>query len=156
MSLKTATRVAQKKMVATFRWTFADTMEDINALLTELGTNVGESVVDGAAIFEVINQPVNAVVTSGRVHVKTAFDTAGYDIIVGDSGDADRHMATVDAKAAGVYPFDFASAGGSGYKNVGGLNIRMSIASDDVCTTGEALLVVEYIIEDRAEELNPN
>ncbi|TFH39937.1 MAG: hypothetical protein E4H01_17425, partial [Lysobacterales bacterium] len=98
MSLLTASRSAQWPLVAEFTFTFSDTMVNSAGNTVDFGAvNPGGA----AGIFEIIPLPPNAVVLSGEVVVTTAFDTAGYDITVGDSTTANRYLASTDVKGVG-------------------------------------------------------
>lgn len=143
MSDLTITRTSQVPLVSTFTWNFNDTMDNTS----DVSKNFGSS--DLAMVADVIKQPPNAIVVGGHLEVITAFDTAGYDVIIGDSVDTDRYMATADVKALGITPLLT-----PGYVNVGGLPIRLTIASDDVCTTGKARIVLYHIIDGRTDQLN--
>lgn len=143
MTVLTAARTAQYALTATFTWNFSDTMLNTSGVSKDFGSS------DLAMVADVIQQPPNAIVIDGHLDIITAFDTAGYDIIVGDSVDTDRYMATADLKAVSTTPLLT-----PGYVNTGGLPIRLTIASDDVCTTGKARLVVTYIVDGRAQEVN--
>jgi len=145
MAILKAARSAQFKLTASFAFTFSDTMLDITAASKDFGlTNIA------ATSFDIINMPVGSIVTGGSIVRTTAFDTASFAVIVGDSVDADRYFATADVKAVGV-----SALLAPGYKNVGGLPIRVQITNADVCTTGVGLLVVDFIVDGRANEAYP-
>lgn len=147
MALKKATRTAQRPVVAEFTWNFDDTMVPAaGGAAVDFGkTNIS------ATTFEVINLPRDAVIIAGELVVETAFDTASYAVVVGDSAVADRYLATADRKAAArtaLVP--------TGYRNSGGLNLRVGITNADVCTTGKATLRVTFVIDGRADEVYPS
>jgi formylmethanofuran dehydrogenase subunit C len=141
-----ATRTAQPVMLAEFTWNFNDTMVNTVGNTVDFGAvNLGGA----AGKFDVINLPVGAVVVGGSLTVETAFDTAGYDVTVGDSGSENRYLTSTDVKSTGqtaLVP--------TGYHGTG-QNIRITMSSDDACTTGKATLRVEYVIDGRATEVNP-
>lgn len=143
MAVLTAARTAQYALTATFTWNYNDTMLNTSGVSKNFGSS------DLAFVGDVIPMPPNSIVTDGHLDIITAFDTAGYDIIVGDSVDTDRYMATADVKAVGTTALLT-----PGYINTGGLPIRLTIASDDACTTGKARLVVTYIVDGRAQEVS--
>lgn len=143
MSALKATRTAQYALTATFTWNFDDTMLNTAGVSKNFGSS------DLAMVADVIPLPPNAIVIGGHLVIITAFDTAGYDVIVGDSVDTDRYMATADVKAVGTTALLT-----PGYINTGGLPVRLTIASDDVCTTGKARLTVNYIVDGRAQEVS--
>jgi hypothetical protein len=136
-----ASRTAQWPLVAEFTFNFDDTM------VTTTGTTVDFGKVSLAGVVDIIPLPPGATVISGEVIVTTAFDTAGFDITVGDSGSAARYLGSTDVKGLGrtaLVP--------TGYKGTGE-NIRLTFASDDVCTTGKATIRVMYTVENRANEV---
>jgi hypothetical protein len=146
MALKKPARTAQRPLVAEFTWNFDDTMVNTAGNTVDFGkVNAGGA----AGKFDVINLPVGAVVVGGSLTVETAFDTAGYDVTVGDSGSENRYLTSTDVKATGL-----TALVPTGYRGTG-QNIRITMSSDDVCTTGKATLRVEYVIGGRATEVNP-
>jgi hypothetical protein len=148
MSRLIKTRTAQYPLVKEFTLNFDDTMANTSGVRYTFGS----AIVDGATalltaqIFDVMDLPVNAVVIGGEWITETAFDTAGYDVIVGDSVTANRYLASTDVKALGrtaLVPTGYVADA---------LPIRVTIATDDVCTTGKGTLRVMYTIRDRACE----
>lgn len=136
-------RTAQPVMEAEFIFNFDDTMVSVAG--TEL--DFGKANIASAA-FDIINLPVDAVIVGGEVVTDTAFDTAGYDITIGDADSANRYLASTDVKAAGrtaLVP--------TGYRVTGPL--RLTRVSDDVCTAGKMSVRVLYIQEGRGTEVNP-
>lgn len=147
MALKKPTRTAQRPVTAEFTWNFDDTMVPATGgAAVDFGkTNTS------ATTFEVINLPRDSVIISGELVVETAFDTASYTVVVGDSSVADRYLAAADRKAAArtaLVP--------TGYRNTGGLNLRLGITNADTCTTGKATLRVTFVIDGRADEVYPS
>lgn len=137
-----ATRTAQWPLVAEFTFNFDDTM------VTTTGTTVDFGKVSLAGVVDIIPLPPGATVIGGEVVVTTAFDTAGFDIKVGDSTDDDRYLTSTDVKAAGrtaLVP--------TGYVGTG-QNIRLTFASDDVCTAGKATVRVMYTVAERSNEVS--
>lgn len=147
MALKKATRGSQNVQTAEFDWNFNDTMVSVaGGAAVDFGlTNITSTV------FEIINMPPGSVVVGGSVVRETAFDTASYTLSVGDSGSATRYLGATDLKATGrtaLVP--------TGFRNVDGLNIRLTVVNADVCTTGKAKVYVDYIIENRINEVVPS
>lgn len=142
MSDLTITRVAQDLMCATFTWNHSDTMDDTSGVSKDFGLTAL------SAVFDVITLPPNAIVVGGHIDTITAFDTASYAVIVGDSLDTDRYKATADIKAVGS-----AALLTPGYVNVGGLPVRVTITNADVCTTGQMRLVVFFVVSGRVKEV---
>jgi len=148
MSTLKATRSAQYPVTATFAWNYADTMVNTVGNSVDFGAaNLGGA----AGKFDIINLPKGAVVVSGYIVTKTTFDTAGYDITVGDSTTENRYLASTDLKTAGaVVPLV-----PTGYISTG-QNLRITMSSDDVCTAGDMYIVVTYIIDGKANEAVTN
>ena len=145
MSKLIATRGAQYVMESEFVFNFDDTMVSVAGAEVDFGkTNIV------ATSFDAINLPAGAVLLAGSLTVETAFDTASYAVVVGDSAVANRYLATADRKAVGV-----TNLVPTGYRG-DGENIRIGITNADVCTTGKATLRVQYITTGRANEVNPN
>jgi len=141
-----ASRVAQPVMLAEFTWNFDDTMVNTAGNTVDFGKVTAGG---AAGKFDVITLPVGAVVVGGSLTVETAFDTAGYDVTIGDSGSENRYLTSTDVKSTGL-----TALVPTGYNGTG-LNLRVCFSSDDVCTTGKATLRVEYVIGGRATEVNP-
>lgn len=145
MSVLKATRTAQRPLVATFTFNFDDTMLDTGGVSKDFGaTNTASTT------FDIINLPINAIVVGGSVTTETAFDAATYNISIGDSGSATRYLGATDKKGTGL-----TALVPTGYRNTGGLNLRMTVVPADACTTGKAIVTVEYIIDGRADEVTP-
>lgn len=145
MALKIASRTAQNVLSSYFQFNFDDTMADATD-----GTvrDFGKTSITGTYFFEVIPLPPNAVVVGGSVTRQEAFDTAGYAVEVGDATDDDRYLASTDLKAVGstaLVP--------TGYIHATGENIRISFTNTDVCTTGKCIVRVDYVVLDRANEV---
>jgi len=99
-----------------------------------------------AGSFDIIPLPYGAVVTGGDVVTETAFDTASYAVVIGDSGTADRYLGSTDKKGTGrtaLVPTGYVSDG---------TDLRIGITNADVCTTGKMTVRVFYTIRDRANE----
>jgi hypothetical protein len=151
MSLLTKTRTAQWPLVAEFTFNFNDTMIPVSG-----GTAIaGTTAVDfgatniAATVFDLINLPPNAVIVGGDWVTETAFDTATYTIVIGDSTTADRYLASADKKGLGRTALTL-----TGYVSDGG-TVRLGVTNADVCTTGKATLRIMYTIRNRANEVNP-
>ena len=144
MALLTTARTAQAASVASFRFKHDDTMV----------SKAGGAAVDfglanfAATTFVAIPLPPNSIVTGGYIMRDEAFDTAGYTISVGDSSSSARYLAATDLKALGA-----TALVPTGFVNESGLNIELTIDTVDNCTTGQATLVVEYIVLGRAEQV---
>lgn len=148
MTLKVKSRGAQAVKSVEFVWNFDDTMVGTDGVTYSLGTDTTSDILGVAHTFDVIGLPVNSVVVGGALVCETTFDTAGYDVIVGDSSSANRYLASTDAKTAGI-----TALVPTGYVNASGLPIRISLQSDDVCTAGKMRLRVDFIIRDRVDEV---
>ncbi len=144
MSVLLASRTAQGVMEAEFKFNFDDTMVPAAG-----GTAVDFGLTNIAATaFDIIGLPPGSVVLGGTLTVETAFDTAAYAVIIGDSASTNRYLSTADRKALGhtaLVP--------TGYRNVSGLPIRITITNTDVCTTGVATVRVQYVVAGRSNEV---
>ncbi len=141
MTTLLATRSSQSVQSAKFTWNFNDDMLNTAGVSKNFGSS------DLAVVVDAIRMPVGAIVVGGALVVETAFDTAGYDVLIGDSVDTDRYFASADVKAVSrtaLVP--------TGYRSIGNA-IRITIASDDVCTTGKATLTVDFIMDAGADEV---
>lgn len=148
MATLKATRTAQWPLVAEFTFSPTDSMTDVNGVSKQFG---GEAVAE--TVFDVINLPRDAVVIGGEVITETAVGGAtAYNVKVGDSGSATRYLGATDRVTAGrtaLVP--------TGYRNTGGLNLRVSVAPTvAAATTGVVTVRVEYIIKDRSNEVQPS
>lgn len=147
MATLKATRSAQWPLYAEFTFSPTDSMTDVNGVTKQFG---GEAVAE--TVFDVINLPRDSVVIGGEVVTDTAIGGAtAYNVKVGDSGSATRYLGATDKVGAGrtaLVP--------TGYKNTGGLNLRVSVAPTvAAATTGAVTVRVEYIIAGRANEVQP-
>lgn len=150
MALKKATRSAQKVMSAEFVVNFDDTMVDVNGATKTFG-----SVYTDAGTFEVINLPQGAVIIGGDLIVET--QGAGptvYTMSVGNSGSATAYLAATSLlSSSGTRT----ALTGLGLGSNDGKNVRVTIASTVAnATAGKFRVRVEYVIDGRAEEVNPN
>lgn len=146
MALKKATRTAQRPLVAEFTFSFDDTMVDKDGATKDFKTT-GTSFVG-----DVINLPINSIVTGGEVVTETAVTgSTAYNISVGDSGSATRYLGATDKVSAGrtaLVP--------TGYVNDGGLNLRLTVAPTVAdATAGKVTVRVQYILRGKADEVVP-
>ena len=145
MATLKASHTAQKPLVAEFTFNFNDTMADVAGVSKDFGATMTAAIVHS---FDIVKLPVNSVIIGGSVTTVTAFDTAGYDVIVGDSGTANRYLASADLKGAGhvaLVP--------TGYVNTGALPIRIGVSTDDACTAGTMTVRIQYVVKGRADEV---
>lgn len=147
MALKIAARGAQPVMSMDFGFAFNDTMVDVNGLSKTFGSAFGTSV------FEAINLPAGAVVVGGEVIVEVAgVGPTAYTLAVGTAGTPEAFLAATDLKAAGRTPLT-----GLGLQANDGKNVRITVAATVAnATAGKARLRIEYVIDGRATEVNPN
>lgn len=144
MSKLIAARTAQTVLEAEFTFNFDDTM--VNSLGNEV--DFGKVNLGGAAgIFTVIPLPVNATVLGGELVTETAFDTAGFDVTIGDTASANRYLGSTDVKGTARVPLV-----PTGYVGAGE-NIVLTFASDDACTAGKMTLRVQYTVKNRVSEV---
>ena len=144
MALLTAARTAQDVLQAEFTFNFNDTMvPKAGGAAVDFGeTNTS------ATTVVVIPLPPNSTVVGGSVDRNEAFDAVTYNVTVGDNTTADRYLGTTDVKAVGstaLVP--------TGYLNAAGENIELTFTAADVCTTGNATVRVQYVVQDRATEV---
>lgn len=145
MALLKYTRASQDILVAEFTFNYNDTMVNTAGNTVDFGlTNLGGA----AGAFDIISLPVNAIVVGGSITTRTAFDTASYAVILGDSVDTDRYHASADLKAAATV-----SLLTPGYVSIGN-KIRLTITNADACTAGAMDIRVHYIIRGRAKEVS--
>lgn len=145
MSLLTAKRYAQTVKEIEFSWNFDDTVVNAAGAVVDFG--VVATGVD-AVQADVIELPPGAVVVGGHVVTDTAFDTAGYDIEIGDAAADNRYLTSTDKKGTGLTALT-----PTGLVLTNGGKIRLTIGNDDVCTAGKGTLRVLFIIKDRADEV---
>lgn len=143
MALIKAPRTTQAVKVAHFAFKHDDTMvPKAGGAAVDFGaTNTS------ATTFVAIPLPVGAVVVGGYIARTQAFDAATYSITIGDADDDNRYLVAADLKAVGTTPLLTPGYVGTGQ------NIEVIINAADACTTGEAILVVEYIVDGRADEV---
>lgn len=150
MALKQATRGAQPVMSAEFDFSFNDTMKDVNGVTKTFG-----SVYTDAGVFEVINLPLGAVVIGGDLIVEEqGVGPTAYTAAVGTSGSASAFLAaTTLLSTAGTR----VALTGLGLAATDGKNVRVTIASTVAnATAGKFRLRLEYVIDGRITEVNPN
>ena len=140
MAVLKASRTIQNVMEASFSWTSADTMIDINGASTGFSSAAAHTV-------DVINLPPGACVVSGEIVVTTAFNGSTYPIVVGDSATADRYLTTGDRKAAALVPLV-----PTGYVSLGE-SIRLTITPTGSTTAGACTIRVRYTVAGRANEV---
>jgi hypothetical protein len=132
-------RDIQYKGTAVFAFNFNDTMDDINGDARDFGSLAGGSVAATIYTFKVAGMPKGAVVTGGSLSRSVAFDTAGLDVTVGDTASTNRYVASTDVKGTGV-----TALVPTGYVS-DGEDLVITLSTDDACTTGKAVLEVEYV-----------
>lgn len=144
MALLTSARTAQTTLVAEFNFNFDDTMVPAagGAAVDFGATNTS------ATTVVAIPLPPNSTVIGGSVDINEAFDAATFNVTVGDATDPDRYLTTTDVKAVGSTPLV-----PTGYLNVVGENVELTFTAADVCTTGQGTVRVEYVVRDRATEV---
>lgn len=146
MANLTATRGAQEVLNASFVFNFDDQMVPASGGTAIAGTtrvDFGKTNIIATA-FDIINLPLDAVIISGELTVETAFDTASYAVIIGDSASTNRYLSTADRKAAARTALT-----PTGYRSLGE-PLRITITNADVCTTGKATVRIQYVIHNRS------
>lgn len=134
------TRTAQWPQLASFTFSMADAMTDVNGVLTGFKNANG--------VFEPIPLPVGAIVIGGEVVVDVASDDTGIaTIAVGDSAAPNRYLAATNIKAAARTPL--APTGFRGQ----GENLRITLANaGGNAAVGTVTVRALYIINGRAQE----
>lgn len=120
-----------------------------NALVAEQDLALADFTT-GVAL-EVMKLPYNSIVIGGFINVTEVFNSTTSDVLdLGHSDDDDEYSPTpINLQALGVTALTV-----TGYVNTGGLNLIGTWTSGGgTPTTGTAKLVVQYIIEDRATEV---
>ncbi|MDQ8046830.1 MAG: hypothetical protein REI11_19660 [Patulibacter sp.] len=147
MALLRKTRSAQYLMSADFTANFNDTMVDVNGVTKTFGSVFGD-----AGTFEVINLPDGAVVTGGELIVETAgAGPTAYTMSVGTTSGGATLLAATSLLATGRTALT-----GLGL-TAQDKNVRVTIASTVAnATAGKFRVRVEYTIDGRANEVNPN
>jgi len=146
MALLTKVQSAQDIKIAEFTFNFNDTMLDVNGVARDFGSLAGGSSAATIYTFNILDLPAGAVVVGGEFLRTTAFDTAGYDVIIGDTADVDRYLATADLKAAGSTALITTTAFVTTTNPV-----QIGISTDDACTTGAGIVRIHYIQRGNAE-----
>ena len=145
MANLTATRGGQEVVSSSFVFNYDDQMVPVSGGTPISGTtrvDFGKTNVV-ATVFDIIKIPVGATIISGELVTETAFDTASYAVIIGDSADDDRYLTTADRKGVArvaLVPTGYCSLGEP---------IRITITNADVCTAGKATVRVQYVIQNR-------
>lgn len=96
--------------------------------------------------------PGDATVVGGELVIETAFDSVTSDTLkVGDADDDDRYAAGVDAQATARTALTL-----TGFKTTAptAINITWTGAGGGI-SAGAGYLLVEYVIDDRANEAQP-
>ena len=103
-----------------------------------------------ATAYEALDLPSGARVIGGALIVTTAWDSTTNTLSVGDAGLGTRYLTTQDLKStAGTYiPFVIATNGSAD------VNVTY-VFTGAAATAGAARLIVEYVIDDRAHEVQP-
>lgn len=104
-----------------------------------------EDFADGANIA-LTGLPGNAIVTGGALIVQTVWDAAT-TINIGDEAVADRYADGVNLAALGRTALTL-----TGFQTPTPQDI-LGVASATTAVTGEALLIVEYVVEGRGGEV---
>lgn len=109
-----------------------------------------EDAVSGV-LTEVVDLPGNAVVVGGAAVIVNAWDSATSAVLtVGDSTDPDRYAAGINAKAAAGTALVPA---GPAFVTKDALTV--TVTNTGTPTVGNGYVVVQYIIVDRANEVQP-
>jgi hypothetical protein len=138
------TRTAQWPLVQEFSWTAGDSFRKPDGTVVALNAA-------GSIIIDPISLPPGATVIGGELIVHTASNDAGTAAVsLGDALSALRYLAATDVKAAARTPLLL-----TGYKGVGN-DVRMVITNGTGgATAGSYTVRVQYVIENRSNEVQP-
>jgi hypothetical protein len=144
MAKKIASRAVQYVLAQEFTFDITDTMVATNG--------VEQSFKAAAGIFDVIKMPQNAVLVGGDLTVETVSDDTGTATLkVGDADSDARYLAATNLKAAArtaLVP--------TGYRGTG-KDLRITLANQNGnATAGKVTVRAEYLIQGRAQEVQPN
>ena len=146
MATLLATRSAQYLMEAEFVFDIAaaDAVANTSGVVTALSA--------ASVVADVIKLPSAATLVGGEVVVETVSnDTGTATIAVGDSASATRYLSATNIKAAARTALTL-----TGYRGQGE-DIRITLANaNGNATTGKVTVRVQYVVANRANEVNPN
>ena len=147
MTVLKAARTTQDVVTSEFVFNFDDTMLDTTGVSKDFKT-VGTSIV-----ADVINLPPNSIVMSGEVVTESAITgSTAYNVSIGDSDSATRYLGATDRVAAGRTPLV-----PTGFVNVDGLNLRLTVAPTvAAATAGTVSVRVTYATRGKADDVVPN
>lgn len=152
MAVKLATRTAQKVMSSEFVFNYNDTAVDSVA-----GTSkTFGSVYTDAIVFDAINLPPGAIIVGGDLIVETqgAGPTA-YTLAIGIAGNTACYLAATSLLTAANTRTALLLT--TALASINGANMRFTIASTVAnATAGKFRVRVEYVIENRSEDVNPS
>ena len=110
------------------------------------------NIADTATAVNAIDLPYGAVVTGGYFVVDTVFNLGTTAVLdVGDSTTANRYANDINLKALGVTQLV-----PTGYTSDGAAIQILPVLVGTAATTGAGRLYVEYVITNRAAEVQPN
>ena len=138
-------RTAQWPLLADFVFNLG-----VDGMLTSAGALTAFNAA-GTATFDVIPLPPNATVIQGELVVEVAGNATGAATMsVGDSVNPTRYLGATSVKAAGRTPLVPTGFRGNGE------DVRVTLTNaDGTATAGVVTLRVEYVIANRANEVNP-
>jgi hypothetical protein len=131
---KTTTRGAEYILSASFEFTITDTM--VNTATVE------QAFAAAAGVFEAVFLPPSSQIVGGDITViAVSNDTGTATISVGDATSATRYASAVNLKAAARTALTL-----TGYQNLAGENLRVTLANaNGNATAGKVKVTVEYI-----------
>jgi hypothetical protein len=141
--LRKISRTSQNVLEVEFTFDVEDTM--VNASGVEQNFGLTTTL---AGVFDIAEIPPGATILAGHVVTEEAFDTAGYDIKIGDADDDDRYLGSTDRAAAGITELV-----PTGYVTTG-QKLRLTYASDDACTAGRMTIRALFSLAGRASEVS--
>lgn len=114
---------------------------------------IGHADLTSGSAVEAIDLPPNATVIGGEFVVETVWDSATSDVAdIGDGVDDDRYTSSqIDLQSAGRTALTL-----TGYKYTGKDTIDITWTGvGGSLTQGSAYLLIQYVIDDRANENQP-
>lgn len=121
----------------------ADSIVNSAGVMTALSTG-------GALLSDLIPLPSGAVVMSGALVVEVASNATTHTLAIGDAGVPARYLAATDLKAVARTPLI-----STGYRGAGE-DVRLTFAGTGAPTAGRISIHLQYYVQDRANENQPN
>lgn len=146
MALLKKARAAQYPLVQEFIFNFEDQVVDINGVTKDFKT------FGGNPNFEMFSLPTGAVVSGGDIIVEEAYvGPTAATLSLGDSGSATKYANAVSLLVAARTALTIPASVSEGLNVLGALALTVANA-----TAGKVRVRIEYTIENRGNEVQPN